>query len=157
MESVDASVKQESSSKDMAQSIASFHSAPSKSPTEPTAHSAHEAKYLASQGIARPRDKDQDGQQRDYSRRGVESCKQLQQPHDYCCGRERLKRHRTEVAGRVMIPDTWGQENFLRDWIEYSTFDALLEPKGISSAREALMAEGQQRAASQRLRIESRC
>lgn len=71
-------------------------------------------------------------------------------------GRERLKRHRDEVAGRVSIPDRWGQENFLKDWIDYSTFDALLAPKGVSSAREALIAEGQ-RATSQRLRIGSRC
>ncbi|KAK4774879.1 hypothetical protein SAY86_009814 [Trapa natans] len=74
-----------------------------------------------------------------------------------CFGRERLKRHREEVAGRVMIPDSWGQEIFLKDWIEYSTFDALWEPKRLSLAREALMAEGLQ-AASQRLRVgSSRC
>ncbi|XP_030458420.1 protein BIC2-like [Syzygium oleosum] len=77
-----------------------------------------------------------------------------------CSGRERLKRHRDEVAGRVLIPDSWGQESFLKDWMDYSAFDALLAPKGIASAREALMAEGpRQRATTshQRLRIEGRC
>ncbi|WCJ41822.1 Protein BIC2 [Euphorbia peplus] len=71
--------------------------------------------------------------------------------------RERLKRHREEVAGRVMIPDKWSQENLLRDWMDYTIFDDLLAPKGLASAREALMAEGRSRTSSQRLRIESRC
>ncbi|KAJ9188676.1 hypothetical protein P3X46_000047 [Hevea brasiliensis] len=57
-------------------------------------------------------------------------------------GRERLKRHREEVAGQVKIPDTWSQENFLMEWIDYSSFDKLLAPNGIASAREALMADG---------------
>ncbi|KAK4756139.1 hypothetical protein SAY87_006266 [Trapa incisa] len=82
--------------------------------------------------------------------------KQRQVMSQDCFGRERLKRHREEVAGRVMIPDSWGQDIFLKDWIEYSTFDALWEPKRLSLAREALMAEGLQ-AASQRLRVGSRC
>jgi hypothetical protein len=71
-------------------------------------------------------------------------------------GRERLKRHREEVAGRVLIPDTWGQEELLKDWIDYSSFDALLAPKGIMSARESLISEGGQ-GSSRRLRIEGRC
>ena len=37
--------------------------------------------------------------------------------------RERLKRHRTEVA-EVWIPDMWGQEHFLKDWIDCTSFDA---------------------------------
>ncbi|XP_011007089.1 PREDICTED: uncharacterized protein LOC105112884 isoform X2 [Populus euphratica] len=71
---------------------------------------------------------------------------------DRDCGRERLKRHREEVAGGVMIPDTWGQENLLKDWIDCSTFDELLAPKEISSAREALVAE-ERRKRSPRLSI----
>ncbi|KAJ1379816.1 protein BIC1-like [Sesbania bispinosa] len=39
-------------------------------------------------------------------------------------GRERLKRHRIEVAGRVWIPEIWGQEELLKDWIDSRTFDA---------------------------------
>lgn len=70
--------------------------------------------------------------------------------------RERLKRHRIEVAGRVWIPDIWGQEDLLKDWIDCSAFDACLVPKGIMSAREALVEEGR-RATSGRLRIENRC
>uniref|UniRef100_A0A803P644 Uncharacterized protein n=1 Tax=Cannabis sativa TaxID=3483 RepID=A0A803P644_CANSA len=34
-------------------------------------------------------------------------------------GRERLKRHRIEMGGRVWIPDIWGQEDLLKDWIDY--------------------------------------
>ncbi|KAJ6905064.1 protein BIC1-like [Populus alba x Populus x berolinensis] len=69
-------------------------------------------------------------------------------------GRERLKRHREEVSGKVMIPETWGQENLLTDWIDYSSFDKLLAPDGITSAREALVAEGRRACTShQRLRV----
>ncbi|KAL9370414.1 hypothetical protein Peur_035554 [Populus x canadensis] len=69
-------------------------------------------------------------------------------------GRERLKRHREEVSGKVMIPETWGQENLLADWIDYSSFDKLLAPDGITSAREALVAEGRRACTShQRLRV----
>ncbi|KAA8549867.1 hypothetical protein F0562_001551 [Nyssa sinensis] len=69
------------------------------------------------------------------------------------CGRERLKRHQTEVAGRVLIPEKWGHEELMKDWIDYSSFDALLAPSGIMSAREALVAE-RRRGTSRRLRIE---
>ncbi|XP_021908707.1 uncharacterized protein LOC110822800 [Carica papaya] len=71
-------------------------------------------------------------------------------------GRERLKRHRIEVAGSVWIPEIWGQEKLLKDWIDCSTFDASLVPGGILSARAALVEEGR-RANSGRLRIENRC
>lgn len=71
-------------------------------------------------------------------------------------GRERLKRHRVDVAGRVWIPDRWGQEDLLKDWIDCSAFDASLVPNGIMSARQALAEEGR-RANSSGLRIENRC
>ncbi|KAF5177691.1 Bic1 [Thalictrum thalictroides] len=56
-------------------------------------------------------------------------------------GREKLKRHRTEVAGHVWIPDIWGQEELLKDWIDCSAFDAALVPSGLMSARAALVQE----------------
>lgn len=71
-------------------------------------------------------------------------------------GRERLKRHRIDVAGRVWIPDMWGQEEMLKDWIDCSAFDASLVPSGIMSARAALAQEGR-RAHSGGLRVENRC
>ncbi|GKV31799.1 hypothetical protein SLEP1_g40465 [Rubroshorea leprosula] len=71
-------------------------------------------------------------------------------------GRERLKRHRVEVAGRVWIPEIWGQEEFLKDWIDCSAFDESLVPNGIVPARTALAREGRP-AKSGRLRIENRC
>ncbi|KAL5765494.1 hypothetical protein ACOSP7_016111 [Xanthoceras sorbifolium] len=55
-------------------------------------------------------------------------------------GRERLQRQREEVAGRVLIPDNWGQEKLLKDWIDCSSFEALLLPNKIASARKALVA-----------------
>lgn len=77
---------------------------------------------------------------------------------DSICGRERLKKHRQEVAGHVVIPESWGHENFLKDWIDCSSFDKLLAPDGISSARQSLAAQGRQKPTSnsQRFRIASR-
>lgn len=71
-------------------------------------------------------------------------------------GRERLKRHRTEVAGRVWIPDAWGQEDLLKDWVDCSVFDSPLVLGKIISARAALVKEGR-RASTSGLRIENRC
>ncbi|XP_044506694.1 protein BIC2-like [Mangifera indica] len=81
--------------------------------------------------------------------------------------RERLKRHREEVAaGSVLIPDKWGQEELLKDWIDCSAFEGVLVPNKIASARKALVADHGRGASSastsisphqQRLRIESRC
>ncbi|KAA8544242.1 hypothetical protein F0562_022254 [Nyssa sinensis] len=72
-------------------------------------------------------------------------------PQDY--GREKLKRHWREVAGRVLIPDKWGHEEILKDWIDYAPFDALLAPSGVMSAREALVEEGR-RSSPQGFRVE---
>ncbi|KAJ4895694.1 Uncharacterized protein Rs2_22488 [Raphanus sativus] len=71
-------------------------------------------------------------------------------------GREKLKKHRREVAGNVWIPDIWGQEDLLKDWIDCSTFDTCLVPAGISSARAALV-EGARRAASASRGLHNRC
>lgn len=60
--------------------------------------------------------------------------------------RERLKRHRVEVAGRVRIPDTWGQEELLKDWIECTKFDVSCSKM---YARDALVAQA---AARKRIR-----
>ncbi|XP_057961019.1 protein BIC1-like [Malania oleifera] len=69
--------------------------------------------------------------------------------------RERLKKLRTEAAGRVWIPDIWGQEELLKDWTDCSAFDASLVPAGLMSARAALVEEGR-RASSSRLQIKTR-
>ncbi|XP_054814117.1 protein BIC2-like [Prosopis cineraria] len=72
-------------------------------------------------------------------------------------GRERLKRHRDDVAGKVKIPDKWGQEQMMKDWIEFSTFDALLgSHRMIIAARDALIADAR-KAKSPRLSIHSSC
>lgn len=55
------------------------------------------------------------------------------------CGRKRLKEHRIEMAGRVWIPDIWGQEDLLKDWIDCNPFDASLVNNNILSARQALI------------------
>ncbi|KAL2487149.1 hypothetical protein Adt_31905 [Abeliophyllum distichum] len=57
-------------------------------------------------------------------------------------GRERLKRHRVDVAGRVWIPDIWGQEDFLKDWIDCTSFDSSLLNNNIMSARVSLVEQG---------------
>lgn len=79
-------------------------------------------------------------------------------------GRERLKRHRNEVAGRVRVPDLWGQEDFLKDWSDCTNqFDVSLSSSKIMSARDALLEEGKRRETmkmnvnSSGLRMDSRC
>jgi hypothetical protein len=57
-------------------------------------------------------------------------------------GRERLKRHRVEMGGNVWIPDLWGQEEFLKDWIDCTKFDPpLISSNKIVTARTALVQE----------------
>ncbi|KAM0003052.1 putative protein BIC [Helianthus debilis subsp. tardiflorus] len=67
-------------------------------------------------------------------------------------GRERLTKHQVEMSGRVWIPDIWGQEDLLKDWVDCSGFDASLKNKTILSARTALVQE-----ARSTVRIENRC
>lgn len=55
--------------------------------------------------------------------------------------RERLKRHRREMAGRVWVPEKWGQEKLLKDWVDCAVFDRPLVPAGLLTARRALIAE----------------
>ncbi|CAI8614844.1 unnamed protein product [Vicia faba] len=71
--------------------------------------------------------------------------------------RERLKRHRVEVAGRVWIPEIWGQEELLKDWIDCTAFDAPLIPSKITMARAALVQQGTARANAAPLSIDNRC
>ncbi|KAJ0792057.1 putative protein BIC [Helianthus annuus] len=56
-------------------------------------------------------------------------------------GRDKLKRHRVEMAGRVRIPDMWGHEDLLKDWIDCTVFDSSLGNNSIMSARAALVQE----------------
>lgn len=72
-------------------------------------------------------------------------------------GREKLKRHRVEVAGRVWIPELWGQEDLLKGWIDCSAFDAPLVPSAIMTARAALAQEGRRANAARLLTIQNRC
>ncbi|KAJ0973418.1 hypothetical protein J5N97_021377 [Dioscorea zingiberensis] len=81
---------------------------------------------------------------------------QTKDQEDVDTGRERLKRHRIEMAGRVWIPEIWGQESFLKDWIDCAAFDTSLVPKGLVSARDSLVEECR-RANSGGLQIENRC
>ncbi|KAH0712884.1 hypothetical protein KY290_008432 [Solanum tuberosum] len=72
-------------------------------------------------------------------------------------GREKLKRHWREVGGRVCVPDRWGHEGSLREWMDCSSFDNNLAPKGLKSAREALMSQGKRACSTSRmLEIRSR-
>lgn len=71
-------------------------------------------------------------------------------------GREKLKRRRVEVAGRVWIPEMWGQEKLLKDWIDCSVLDAPFVPSRIMTARAALVEEGR-RASAGGLTVHNRC
>jgi len=55
--------------------------------------------------------------------------------------RERLKRHRREMAGRVRVPEMWGQEKLLKDWVDCAVFDRPMVPTGLLTARRALIAD----------------
>ncbi|KAL8254672.1 hypothetical protein R6Q59_032893 [Mikania micrantha] len=57
-------------------------------------------------------------------------------------GRERLKKHWVEMSGRVWIPDIWGQEDLLKNWIDCTGFDSCLDKSSIMSARKAMIQEG---------------
>lgn len=72
-------------------------------------------------------------------------------------GPERLNRLRSEMAGKVWIPEIWGQEGLLKEWSDCSAFDRSMVPDGLLSARRALMAEYRKTADSTDLRIENRC
>ncbi|XP_020220176.1 protein BIC1 [Cajanus cajan] len=70
-------------------------------------------------------------------------------------GRERLKRLREEVMmEKVKIPEKWGQEQMLKDWMDITMFDAFFAPPHsmIVTARDALIANAR-KAKSPRLRI----
>ncbi|KAK1682995.1 hypothetical protein QYE76_043843 [Lolium multiflorum] len=78
--------------------------------------------------------------------------------------RDRLKRHRREMAGRVWVPEMWGQEKLLKDWLDCSAFDRPLVPAGLLTARRALVAESCARrpaptpqASSSPLRVQNGC
>ncbi|KAK1275941.1 hypothetical protein QJS04_geneDACA011761 [Acorus gramineus] len=71
-------------------------------------------------------------------------------------GREKLKRHRVEMAGRVWIPDMWGQEEHMKEWSDCNAFNGCLGPSGLILAREALAVAGR-RARSGGLRVKNPC
>ncbi|XP_040377047.1 uncharacterized protein LOC121053574 [Oryza brachyantha] len=74
--------------------------------------------------------------------------------------RERLKRHRTEMAGRVRIPEMWGQERLLKDWVDCAVFDRpLAATRGLLTARDALVAEcaPPRRSTARPLRVQNGC
>lgn len=72
--------------------------------------------------------------------------------------REKLKRHRVEVAGKVWIPEAWGQEELLEEWVDSSSFDLSLVPLGVVSARKALVQDQCRRSRSiATLQIDNRC
>ncbi|KAM3202082.1 hypothetical protein P3L10_029706 [Capsicum annuum] len=71
----------------------------------------------------------------------------------------KLKRHWTKVGGRVYVPEKWEHEGSLREWMDCSSFDTILAPKGIELTRKALMSQGKQArssSGSRMLEIKSR-
>ncbi|KAI3682418.1 hypothetical protein L1987_82388 [Smallanthus sonchifolius] len=88
-----------------------------------------------------------------------EGCFTIKNPNSLSCsspveesGRDRLARHRVEMAGQVRIPDIWGHEDLLKDWIDCTVFDSSLGNKTIMSARAALVQERRST-----LRIQNQC
>lgn len=60
-------------------------------------------------------------------------------------GLPRLQVYRSAMAGKVIIPDTWGWEQYLQDWVSYGEVEDALRPAGLISARNALVSESQRR------------
>lgn len=77
-------------------------------------------------------------------------------PAEEGSGRERLKRHRVEMAGRVWIPDMWGHEELLKDWADCTNFDASLLRSTILMARDSLANDGR-RVHSTELTLHTSC
>lgn len=70
-------------------------------------------------------------------------------------GRERLKKYREEMGGQIIIPDCWGQEDFLKDWSDCSSFGkSLPNVATIASARQALVVDQANDSHHQSLRIQ---
>ncbi|MCO5549980.1 hypothetical protein L7F22_003457 [Adiantum nelumboides] len=61
------------------------------------------------------------------------------------CGRARLQHHWIQVGGKVMIPDTWGLERHLQEWVNFGLVEDAFRPSGLMSARSALVADCQRR------------
>lgn len=119
-----------------------------------SSHSCAEKQSLKSERNQLLNKEDGEMNKCDYSSEPLDKNKKEEEEEE--SGRGRLKRHRKEVAGRVWIPDIWGQEDFLKDWIDCSAFEANFVPRAIMSARSALAKEGRSPNASC-LRIGNRC
>ncbi|KAH7283657.1 hypothetical protein KP509_34G018200 [Ceratopteris richardii] len=57
------------------------------------------------------------------------------------CSRERLQRHRLQVAGKLRIPESWSGEARLREWADPADVDETPRPADILAARAALVSE----------------
>lgn len=80
--------------------------------------------------------------------------KQLQLHMEKEGRRERLRRLRLEIGGKVCIPDTWDHESSLQDWFNCTAFTVAYVPPGLASARESLAKDARQ--SRTLLRVESR-
>ncbi|KAI5070803.1 hypothetical protein GOP47_0015146, partial [Adiantum capillus-veneris] len=65
--------------------------------------------------------------------------------HERLCGRARLQHHWVQVGGKVMIPDNWGLERHLQEWVSFGLLEDAYRPAGLMSARSALVADCQRR------------
>ncbi|KAH7421318.1 hypothetical protein KP509_13G050600 [Ceratopteris richardii] len=67
--------------------------------------------------------------------------------HAIACGRKRLQLHRLQVSGKVVIPESWGREKFLQEWVAFGAVEDALRPAGLMAARAELMSTCQRRGA----------
>lgn len=73
------------------------------------------------------------------SLRNVSGCGKMQGIGVGGCPRDRLQRHRLQVAGTVRIPDAWCGEARLHEWVSSRDVEDALQPPGLFSARAALI------------------
>ncbi|KAI5067692.1 hypothetical protein GOP47_0018220 [Adiantum capillus-veneris] len=73
------------------------------------------------------------------------------------CPRDRLQRHRLQVAGSARIPDAWCGEARLREWVSSCEVEDALQPPGLFSARAALISAGSSPAATRTVVVPAPC
>ncbi|CAI9105626.1 OLC1v1004595C1 [Oldenlandia corymbosa var. corymbosa] len=117
----------------------------------PTRVGANDQEAMLMMSKNRVVDEDEDNNN---NNKNTTSCKKEEDEQIESGGREKLFRHRNEVAGRVCIPEKWGQEKLLKDWMDCSIFDELLAPKEAALAREALIAERKRERTRQLINME---
>ncbi|KAI3411518.1 uncharacterized protein J3R85_017889 [Psidium guajava] len=145
-----------SAPQDSAQSDSDASNGELREETQGPSPEVDNGKKLGQMSLSLPTPAEQETENNSEGDRHTQEEERQQEKEEEERGRERLKRHQAEVAGRVGIPEIWGQEEMLKDWVDCSVFEASLVPAKIISAKAALAKEGR-KANSGALGIDNCC